>query len=200
MFAQVITGKVVDSDGLTRQMDRWVSELRPGATGFLGSTGGLTADGRLFLMARFESPEAAQANSDRPEQGEWWADTEKMLADVQFQNSAEVVTMNGGGSNDAGFVQVMRGHVADPARLQALRARMPEFEAAMADVRSDVLGNVVVMHDDGTFSNVVYFTSEADARANEASEPPAEAQAMLGEWMAAAPVDEYLDLTQPQLI
>ena len=42
MFVQVIEGRVSDRDGLRRQMDKWESELRPGATGFLGSTAGVT--------------------------------------------------------------------------------------------------------------------------------------------------------------
>jgi hypothetical protein len=50
-------------------LDRWVKQLVPGAEGWLGSTAGLTEDGRLVALARFETGEAAQHNSDRPEQG-----------------------------------------------------------------------------------------------------------------------------------
>ena len=42
MFIQVITGKVTDADGFRRQDQKWNDELRPGATGFLGSTAGTT--------------------------------------------------------------------------------------------------------------------------------------------------------------
>ncbi|HET7490170.1 MAG TPA: hypothetical protein VFJ85_19760 [Acidimicrobiales bacterium] len=198
MFIQIITGKVVDAGGLARQMERWEIELRPGAEGFLGSTAGVTTDGRGFVAARFDSEEAARRNSDRPEQSAWWAETEKMLSDVVFRDSEEVVTMGGGGSDQARFVQVMRGHVTDAARMAQLRARMAEFEEAMAALRPDVLGDVVAIHGDGTFTDIVYFTSEAEARANEAKEMPAEAQAMFAEWMEVAPVDEYLDLTDPK--
>ena len=31
MFVQIIEGRVADPDGLRRQMDTWMSELRPGA-------------------------------------------------------------------------------------------------------------------------------------------------------------------------
>ena len=75
MFVQVIEGRVADRDALRRQMDRWMSELRPGATGFLGSTAGVTDDGYAIAFARFESAAAAEANSERPEQGRWWAET-----------------------------------------------------------------------------------------------------------------------------
>ena len=199
MFIQVITAKVVDEDALWRQVDRWESDIRPGAEGFLGSTSGITDDGRLIVLARFESEEAARRNSDRPEQAAWWAETEKTLADPAFQDSVEVDVMGAGGSNDAGFVQVMRGHVVDADKVTALRARMKEFEAAMADMRPDVLGDVTAIHGDGTFTDAVYFRSEAEARTNEAKEMPEEMQAMFAEWMSAATIDEYLDLKQPRL-
>ena len=63
MFVQVIEGKVSDRAALRRQLDRWNDELRPGATGFLGSTSGVTDDGVGFTIARFESAAAATANS-----------------------------------------------------------------------------------------------------------------------------------------
>lgn len=200
MFVQVITARVVDTEGLSRQMDRWERGLRSGAEGFLGSTSGVTDDGRLIVLARFESEEAAQRNSDRPEQSAWWAETEKTLEDVNFQNSVKVVTMRGGGSNDAGFVQVMRGRVLDAAKVDELWSRMGEFEGAMASHRPDVIGDVTVVHADGSYTDAVYFTSEAEARRNEGKEPPPEMQAMFEEWMTAATVDEYLDLKEPRLV
>ncbi len=199
MFIQVITAKVVDEEALRRQLDRWESDVRPGAEGFLGSTSGVTADGKLILLARFESEEAARRNSQRPEQGAWWAETEKALEDPEFRDSVDVVVMGGGGSDDAGFVQVMRGHVLDAAKLQGLLGRMKEFEAAMAEMRPDVFGDVTAVHADGTFTDAVYFRSEAEARANEGKEMPEEMQAMFAEWTTAAAIDEYLDLEQPRL-
>ena len=46
MFVQIIQGKVHDRELRQRQMERWLTDLRPGATGYLGHTGGITADGR----------------------------------------------------------------------------------------------------------------------------------------------------------
>lgn len=77
MFVPVMEGKVKAVEAMRREMDRWVRELHPGATRFLGSTAGVTADGRAINLARFESAAAAQANSSRPEQGEWWGAMEK---------------------------------------------------------------------------------------------------------------------------
>jgi hypothetical protein len=200
MFVQLITAEVADAEGLSRQVDIWEKEFRPGAEGFLGSTSGVTEDGRLIVAARFESEEAAQRASDRPEQGAWWAETEKTLRNVNFQNSEKVVTTRGGGSNDAGFVQVMRGRVLDAAKLDELLSRVGEFEAAMAIHRPDVIGDMTVVHGDGSYSDLIYFTSEAEARANEAKEPPPEMKAMFEEWLSAATIDEYLDLKSPRLI
>ena len=200
MFVQVITAKVLDAEGLERQIERWDREIRPGAEGFLGSTSGVTDDGRMIAFARFESEEAARRNSERPEQGEWWAETEKMLEDARFQNSVQVVTTRGGGSDDAGFVQVMRGHVLDQSKLDELLKNIGEFEALMVKHRPDVLGDVTVVHDDGTFSDAIYFSSEAEARANESKPLPEEAAAMFEAWAAAVAIDDYLDLKNPRLV
>ena len=200
MFIQVIMARVVDADGLSRQLDRWEQEVRPGAEGFLGATSGVTDDGRMVALARFESEDAARRNSDRAEQSSWWAETEKMLDQVEFRDSVNVVQMGGGGSNEAGFVQIMRGRVLDAAKLDELLARQGEFEAAMANHRPDVIGSVSVVHDDGTYTDAIYFTSEAEARSNEGKEMPPEMQGMFEEWSTAATVEEYLDLKQPRLV
>ncbi|MGH9189247.1 MAG: hypothetical protein ACRD0Q_04325 [Acidimicrobiales bacterium] len=200
MFVQVITADVVNAEGLERQLRRWDEELRPTAVGFLGGTSGVTSDGKLIALARFESAEAADINSERPEQAAWWVETEKCLADVAFQNSTQVTPMRGGGSNDAGFVQVMRGHVLDAEKMARLMARSAEFEAALAEFRPDVIGDITVVHPDGSYTNAVYFTSQAEARANESKEQPAEMAAMFEEWMSAVQIDEFLDLERPRLV
>lgn len=199
MFVQIITARIVDADGLWRQIDRWESDVRPGAEGFLGSTSGATEDGRLFAMVRFDSEESARRNSERSEQGNWWAETEKMLDDVRFQDSSDVDLMRGGGSNDAGFVQVMRGRILDATKFADLRARMAEFEDAMAAARPDVIAGTTVIHSDSTYSDVIYFTSEADARKAETQDVPAEMQAMFEDWASAAEIEEFIDLKQPRL-
>jgi hypothetical protein len=87
VFVQVIQGRVGDARQLRAMMDRWVRELSAGAVGWLGSTAGVTSDGSGIALARFESADAAQRNSERPEQGQWWAQTAKVFdGDVTFRD------------------------------------------------------------------------------------------------------------------
>lgn len=200
MFIQVISGTATDREGLRRQFDRWNTELRPGAAGFLGSTAGITDDGRFIAMARFESAVASHANSQRQEQGAWWADTEKCLEAPAFQDSTEVISMRGGAPDAAGFVQVMRGRVTDAEKMDGLRPRMAEMESAMKRHRPDVLGDVIAVNTDGSFTDVVYFESEVEARQGETKEKPADVGALFTEMMSAIAVDEYLDLKEPWIV
>jgi hypothetical protein len=199
MFIQVITGTVADLEGLQRQVERWQEELRPGAIGYLGTTAGVTGDGRFVVLARFESEEAARRNSQRIEQGNWWAETEKCLDSVAFLDGAEVETLLGGGKDNAGFVQVMRGRVTDLDKLVALGSRKGEIEAALRRARPDVIGDVMVVAADGTYTEAVYFSSEAEARQGEARPFPADLATLMNEFMAAVAIDEYLDLKNPWL-
>ena len=195
MFVQVISGKVKDTDAFERLGERWETEVRPGAVGYLGVTEGTTDDGRFFVAARFESADAAAKNSGRPEQEEWFAEMEKVVEDVTFHDCSRIETLFGGGKDDAGFVQVMQGRVKDLAKADAMFARATEAEKVLGSVRPDVIGEVIAIHDDGGgYTDIVYFTSEAEARAAEQREMPADAQAMMQEFESALEVDEYFDL------
>jgi hypothetical protein len=196
MFVQIIEGRAADREGLNRQGERWIKELRPGAKGFLGATEGITDDGHSITIARFESAAAAKANSDRPEQGQWWAETEKYYdGDVTFQDTEEVDTTLGGGSNDAGFVQVMKGK-ADRSRVREMDK---QFEKHAPNFRPDVLGGLRAWTGPDTYTEVIYFTSEADARANEGKEPPAELMASFDDFQEMMANVEFLDLKKPRL-
>ncbi len=99
MFIQVIEGTTNDADALRRRFEMWETDLKPGATGYLGSTGGCTAQGDCIFVARFENRDAARANSERPEQGEWWAATEACFSGpVTFHDTEDVELMDRGRS------------------------------------------------------------------------------------------------------
>jgi hypothetical protein len=199
MFAQVIQGRTSDAEGLRAAMDRWVQELAPGSIGWLGSTGGVTDDGRFVAVARFESADAAARNSDRPEQSRWWEETQRLFdGEVTFRDSEDVTVDLQGDPDRAGFVQIMQGHVTDADRAKQLMADMNT--EAMAAMRPDVIGSVSIGHEGGDWTQVIYFTSEAEAREGEKKEPPPEMQAVMDEMMklSAGPPD-FFDLRQPAL-
>jgi len=120
VFVQVIQGQVADASKVWAAFDRWAQELAPGATGWLGSTAGVTEDGRFIALARFQSQEAARANSDRPEQDRWWAETSQLFTgQATFKDSSDVTVDVTGEPDDAGFVQVIQGRGSDPDRAAA---------------------------------------------------------------------------------
>ena len=195
MFMQVIQGRTTDAEGLRRRSDQWEEELKAGATGFLGATGGVAADGTAIFLVRFESEEAAVANSDRPEQGAWWNETAKYFdGDVTFRNCTEVDTTLRGGSDEAGFVQVMQGRAVDRARLAAMEA---EFLPRLQELRPDVIGSVRGWDGDH-FVETVYFTSDADARKGEAAMAE-QAGEEFDEYAALVADLSFIDLPDPWL-
>jgi hypothetical protein len=194
MFIQVVQGKVADEAGLRVAMDRWMRDLRPGASGWLGTTSDITDDATFVAVVRFESEEAARRNSERPEQDARWADTRKCFqGDVTFFDSSEVMTWLAGGSDDAGFVQVIEGHLKNP---QLMRSMMEKYSQQMHEMRPDIIGGTVATHDDGEYVQTVYFTSEAEAREHEHIPPPAEVAELMAEEMQDA---RFLDLHHPTM-
>jgi len=198
MFVQVIQGQVSDAGQARAALDRWVQELAPGATGWLGSTAGVTEDGRFIALARFESEEAAQRNSDRPEQDEWWTETSKLFSgEATFRDSSDVTVDVNGEPDSAGFVQVIQGRGSDPDRAREL---MGQDSSEWAAFRPDIIGSVGVGHDGGAYTMALYFTSEEAAREGERKEPPPELKAQMEE-MGKLNVGEpeFFDLKQPWL-
>ena len=121
MFIQVMQGEIKDLEGARETMNRWREELEAGAEGWIGGTFGVSDDGQLVAVVRFESEEAARRNSERPEQGAWWSDmSAHFIGDVAFHDYSEVVTLLDGGSDDAGFVQIIQGRIANPARFREM--------------------------------------------------------------------------------
>ena len=198
MFVQVIQGTTQDATGLRRQFERWQQELGKGAKGFLGSTSGVAEDGTAIILARFASEEAARANSDRPQQGEWWAETAKYFdGEPTFRDYTDVELTLDGGSDTAGFVQIMQGRVTDRDRLREIEAK---FMPQMTAMRPDVIGSVRCWDGDA-FTEAIYFTSEAEARKGEAamSEAGAEGGAEFEEYMSLVDGVTYIDLKEPWL-
>jgi hypothetical protein len=199
VFAQVIQGRTSDAEAARAALDRWMQELQPGSIGWLGSTIGVADDGRFVAVARFESAEAAARNSERPEQSRWWEETQRIFdGEVTFADTEDVDVDLAGDPDRAGFVQVMVGRVTDRARAKELIAQLST--ADMAAFRPEILGSVMINHGSDEWAQVIYFTSEAEAREGERRQAPPEWQATMEESMkleVGEPV--FLDLRRPLL-
>jgi hypothetical protein len=199
MFVQVIQGHASDAAAIRAAIEKWERDLGPGADGWLGSTAGITGDGRLIAIVRFESEESARRNSDRPEQGAWWAEVSAQFSDEPtFLESSQVVVTPGSGDPDsAGFVQVILGHTSDPERaMEMMSSGSPDW----VDYRPDMLGSLAAAHDGGAYTMVLYFTSEAEAREGERKETPESIKTEMAEMEALeVGTPQFLDLTDPIL-
>lgn len=191
MFIQIIQGKSTRQQECRDLLERWLRDLSPGADGWLGGTYGFTDDDQLMAIVRFESRDAAAANAARPEQGAWWAEMEAVFdGPVEFHDCDDVTLLMDGGSDDAGFVQIIRGRVEDPKTLKAMLADT----SALHEMRPEILGGTLAIDADGTFTETVAFSDEESARRGEQMEMPDDVR----EAMETAIRDvSYVDLHHP---
>ena len=196
---QVIQGRATNPPGIRRDLGRWQRLLAADADGWLGSTAGITEDGWSVTVVRFASEAQARRNSDRPEQREWWRDAAQHLARVVVHDAAKVHTYGAGGVDQAGFVQVIQGHSDDLARMASLGG---DQDKVLARDAPHILGMTVGEHADraGDFTQIIYFTSEQDARQFE-PELPAEAEELAQEERRRLMTNlRCFDLRDPQLL
>ncbi|HSE10886.1 MAG TPA: hypothetical protein VLB29_19645 [Nocardioidaceae bacterium] len=197
MFIQIIQGKCTKQDELHAQFDKWLRDLGPSAPGWLGGTFGFTDDNQFVGVVRFEDKEKAMANSDRPEQGQWWAETERLFdGPVEFHNADKVLLMLQGGSDDAQFVQILQGKLDDPARLEA---EMDDMTNMLHKERPEILGSTFAIEEDGTFTEAVFFTDEKKAREGEAKAMPnrEDVRELMEDWRRMTHDVKFMDLHHP---
>lgn len=195
MFIQVIQGMCSDEAMLRGHMERWREDLSPGAPGWLGGTYGMTDDGQFIGVVRFESREAAARNSLRPEQGMWWDAASRCFeGDVTFHDCDDAIMMLDGGSDDAGFVQVIQGRLTDPQRF---RMFMSQPMDALQAARPEIIGGTIAIDADGWFTETMAFRSEAEARAGEAMPMPDELAEPFNREMEQVQDLRFLDLHHP---
>jgi hypothetical protein len=147
-------------------------------------------------VVRFDSLQSAQANGARPEQGAWWAEMEACYdGEVVFTDSEDVEEFLGGGSDSAGFVQIMKVAGLD----RAIMAKLDEVLVSIApETRPELLGGLRIWTAPDSGYNVVYFTTEAAARAGEAADAIGTAAPEVTEHLAALRSNaEFIDLTDP---
>jgi hypothetical protein len=197
VFIQVIQGRCTRQDELRAQTEKWLRDCAPGAVGWLGGTYGFTDDDMFVGVIRFESKETAEANSNRQEQDAWWRETEQLFeGPVEFHDADKTLLMLEGGKDDAGFVQIIRGKVDDPALLEA---EVDEMSHVLHEQRPDIIGATLAIEADGTFTETVLFTSEAAAREGEAKPMPLEGEVphLMKDWSRVTHDVTYLDLHHP---
>jgi ribosomal protein S6E (S10) len=192
MFIQIIQGKCTRQDELRALADSWRQEVSPPDSGFLGGTYGFTDDGQFVGVVRFENRDKAMANSKRPEQSQW-AEQMQALFDgpIEYHDCDDVTLMLEGGSDQAGFVQVIRGKVDDPARIKSMLTSNVDM---MHRERPEILGATLAIEPDGTFTETVAFTDEASARQGERKQPPED---MLQDWETVMRNAKFMDLRHP---
>ena len=197
MFMQIIQGKVRDADAVRATMDRWLTDVQPGAVGWLGGTFGVSDDNQLIACVRFDSHESATANSNRPEQTAWWQELEPLFdGPVDFHDCDDVTLYLQGGSDEAGFVQVIQSRVRPENRARLLEL-VQQADAELSKYRPDVIGGTLAIDADGVVTETVAFTSEAEARAGEKQDLPAEVAGHLEEQMSLVEDTHFIDLHHP---
>lgn len=195
MFIQVIQGRCNDPDRLRQLTEEWHDTMGPTAEGWLGGTYGITDDGEAVAIVRFDSREAATRNSARPEQGEWWQRMQTCFdGEVSVHDCDNAMLFMGGGSDDAGFVQVIQGRIDEPERFRHV---MEQPMDALHEMRPEIIGGTLAMEPDGWFVQTVCFRTEEEARAGEQKEMPPEIGEEFAETMAHVSDQRYLNLHQP---
>ena len=184
MFIQVIQGPCSRRDDLRAVVDSWKDGPGADAEGQLGGTFGFTDDGLFIGVIRFASRELAMANSARPEQDAW---AQEFIATFdsppEFKDYDDVTVFLDGGSDSAGFVQVIQGKLTARSDVEDLTA----LSDGLREMRPDVIGGTFAVAPDLTFTETVAFTSEAAARQGESSAPPPpEVAAVLDRVLAGA--------------
>ena len=188
MFIQVIQARSTRRDEVRALIEEW-GNLPDEGFGFLGGTYGFTDDDEFIGVVRFESKEKAMANSARPETDAMAQRmAELMDGPPTFRDCDDVTVWGDGGSDDAGFVQIIQGKTDDPDRLKQI---MKDDADNLRQQRPDIIGGTSALEDDGSFTTTIAFTDEASAREGEKnSSPPEEFQALMRDV-------RYYDLRDP---
>jgi hypothetical protein len=199
MFIRVIQGRATNPPGIRRDLGRWQRQLAADADGWLGTMAGITEDGWSITVVHFASEAQARRNSDRPEQREWWRDASQHLARVAVHDAPTVHTYRDGGADEAGFVQVTQGHSDDLEHMASLARDQDEVLGREAP---HILGVTVAEHADrpGDFTQILYFTSEQEARSYDQDSPIEEDEPAQEERRRLLTTWRCFDLRDPQML
>jgi len=194
MYIQMAQGTCDRPEEMRRIVDDWSAQMA-GRDGWLGGTYGFTDDGRFVGVVRYDSDEACKRLFDEEVSQTAWAAAQKLCDDIEMHESGDVTMMLEGGSDSAGFVQVMRGHIGDQERFRHLAS--DEMTSMLHEARPEIIGATLMVEPDGSFVETISFTDEEAARRGESLEMPDSVRTELAEAMADV---EYLDLHQPWFV
>ena len=199
VFIQVMQGRALDPPGIRRELNRWQRQLATDADGWLGATAGVTEDGWSVVVMHFASEQQARRNSDRPEHRAWWRVASQHLDEVAFHDAPKVRLFGNGRSDLAGYVQVIQGHIDDLERMASLGG---DQEEVLAREAPHILGMTVAEHADrpGDFTQILYFTSEQDARSYDQDPAIEEDEPAQVERRSLMTSLRSFDLRDPQLL
>ena len=193
MFIQMVQGRCSRQEDMRMVVDDWCTSMAS-QPGWLGGTYGFTDDSSFIGVVRFDSQDACERACERDDAGMWWAAAAQCFdSGPELHESSDVTMMLNGGSDDAGFVQIMRGRVGNVDKLRRMTGDT-EMTNMLSQARPDIIGATLAIEDDGHFIETIAFTSEAEAREREQMEMPAEVAGDMAEAMAEV---EYLDLHRP---
>src|SRR3954453_9537405 len=159
----MVQGPCSRQDEMRRLVDNWCGTMadRPG---WLGGTYGFTDDDRFLGVVRFDSSSACLESAAAPDSATWWAGAQELFdGRCEIHESEDVSMMLQGGSDDAGFVQVMKGRVEDADKFRPFITDT-EMTSMLHDAPPDIIGGILAMEIDGTFAQTIAFTDEDSAR------------------------------------
>jgi hypothetical protein len=193
VFIQMVQGRCSRQDEMRQLVDDWCGSMadRPG---WLGGTYGFTDDDRFLGIVRFDSSSACKEAAAMDGAAMWWAGAEALFdGDCDVHESEDVSIMLAGGSDDAGFVQVMQGRVTDADRYRHFMTDTA-MTSMLHDARPEIIGAILAMEPNGRFVETIAFTDEDSARRGEQIDMPADMEA---DFQAAMADVEYIDLHKP---
>lgn len=193
MFIQMVQGTCTREDEMHSLVDGWCATMseRPG---WLGGTYGFTDDNRFVGVVRYDSEQSCRENCMRDDAGAWWAQAETLFDGApEIHQSEDVTMMLDGGSDNAGFVQVMRGRMLDADKFRHFSSDT-EMTNMLHQARPEIIGATLLFEPDGSFTETISFTDETTARVGEKQEMPAD---MEMDWQSTIADVEYLDLHHP---
>jgi hypothetical protein len=157
MFVLKAKARTTRPDAVREHVLAWSADVGSIATGWLGCTSGVSADGHWIFLMRFVSPEAAWITSDLPGYERWWrACRHDLSTPPVFAESTRVRGILRGGSDDAATVTITDG-IASPEQLSAIVGRLENLAPAE---RAAVIGGFIAWHDHEQFTEALYLAGK----------------------------------------